>query len=926
MTKTLNDFLEVYKPKSPDEQKFVDKHVTIKHKDRNGNGDDVFKGNTKTIKRKEERHGYDVGEDEKVYEELKGDQHKIDANKNGKIDAHDFQLLRSRKKVTKVANEEVELGEDTATDVVKANHRIMQHQQYMKNIMNADMGNPFQKVIQLRDAKKQLAALHADRQAAMAKHEEAMKMSKVKTRKKKVSEEVDLGEAVKVNKKNYSWGKMITVHQGSATSYPLHPEHQEKIRKLSDGDKTSFKDETGAIVHAHRSGDTVHLKKPGSSNRVTAVSHSHFTEEVEIDTVLDEALDLLMSIDEKTLTSAEMNKREEVVKAIKRGNPKMDKSMAYAIATKTAKRVAEERYDNEDDDGWYTHNEMHGKVSKEKWKRGWRYNHLKDKPFYHQPTKSWHHSIVATEGYMPTADEPTDANKRTAQKVRDLLAKEKKPVKRPTNEDTLDEAAVDPAKMSGGRYAQHFTVADDVSKNKDGTHTFRRGFFYKSGRTSADFAKNVSNDLNHVGIEHEVVSHGTQDYKPFRGGASVRTQNHFHATVRIKPGQKVKLDENTQIDELSKKTLGSYVSKATNQAFGKGYTGGSMTARGIITRDSEEEKAGQENVRKGIKRIDGVNKAVRKLTREEVEAIDELSKKTLSSYVQKAAGDVANKGAEYGTKKAERDEMVRALNRNKDKARGIMKGWIDAKTADTDYVKPREKAMKRLRGIDRAAKKLAKEETQIDELSKKTLGSYVNKAANRASTQGVIAGLKIARDENSRKNFDKMDKRRQGISRAVDKLTKEEVEAIDELSKKTLSSYVKRAAVSAANQAHAYGVTKTEKEWMPRGLQPLSDKNIKKLHTKADRRLDGISNAAKRLTKEDIINRTIEKYVPEDMKFTPEERLLKRLNGLSEGHIDTLLGLFEALNSDNQNKMIETVESHEGVNQLLNFALENKGE
>ena len=62
------------------------------------------------------------------------------------------------------------------------------------------------------------------------------------------------------------------------------------------------------------------------------------------------------------------------------------------------------------------------------------------------------------------------------------------------------------------------------------------------------------------------------------------------------------------------------------------------------------------------------------------------------------------------------------------------------------------------------------------------------------------------------------------------------------------------------------------------------------------------------------------------MKFTPEERLLKRLNGLSEGHIDTLLGLFEALNSDNQNKMIETVESHEGVNQLLNFALENKGE
>jgi hypothetical protein len=35
----------------------------------------------------------------KVAEELKGDQHKIDANKNKKIDAHDFAILRGKKKV-----------------------------------------------------------------------------------------------------------------------------------------------------------------------------------------------------------------------------------------------------------------------------------------------------------------------------------------------------------------------------------------------------------------------------------------------------------------------------------------------------------------------------------------------------------------------------------------------------------------------------------------------------------------------------------------------------------------------------------------------------------------------------------------------------------------------------------------------------------
>ena len=36
--------------------------------------------------------------EDQVEEELSGDQHKIDANKNGKIDAHDFKLLRKIKK------------------------------------------------------------------------------------------------------------------------------------------------------------------------------------------------------------------------------------------------------------------------------------------------------------------------------------------------------------------------------------------------------------------------------------------------------------------------------------------------------------------------------------------------------------------------------------------------------------------------------------------------------------------------------------------------------------------------------------------------------------------------------------------------------------------------------------------------------------
>lgn len=55
---------------SPDEQEFIDKHVVNKNKDRNGNDDEVFKAsNIKRALRKPTRHGYEPGEDAKVYEE-----------------------------------------------------------------------------------------------------------------------------------------------------------------------------------------------------------------------------------------------------------------------------------------------------------------------------------------------------------------------------------------------------------------------------------------------------------------------------------------------------------------------------------------------------------------------------------------------------------------------------------------------------------------------------------------------------------------------------------------------------------------------------------------------------------------------------------------------------------------------------------------
>jgi hypothetical protein len=55
------------------------------------------------------------------------------------------------------------------------------------------------------------------------------------------------------------------------------------------------------------------------------------------------------TIEEKKLTPAEIKKREEVAKAIARENPKMPMAKKMAIATATAKKVAEEQSINEDE-------------------------------------------------------------------------------------------------------------------------------------------------------------------------------------------------------------------------------------------------------------------------------------------------------------------------------------------------------------------------------------------------------------------------------------------------------------------------------------------------------------------------------------------------------------------------------------------------
>ena len=251
-----------------------------------------------------------------------------------------------------------------------------------------------------------------------------------------------------------------------------------------------------------------------------------------------------------------------------------------------------------------------------------------------------------------------------------------------------------------------------------------------------EIAKKVDEEVEEVEDLDESKTHYMSGYNseksgkqrkhnPFKEGSSAAhhwAKGWEHSNDGKQP-QKFVNEETEELDELSRKTLGSYIKKASNQAFYKGYSGGAMGARSNFYNDKEEEKAGEKNVHKAIKRVGGIRKATDKLTNEEVEDLDELSKSTLASYIKKASPSAIQKGIEHGTKKAERDEMDRVMNRHmsfsdKDKVHDTMK------TTHKDVDKPREKALRRNQGIIRAVNRITKEEVELDELSRDTLRRY----------------------------------------------------------------------------------------------------------------------------------------------------------------------------------------------------------
>lgn len=156
---------------------------------------------------------------------------------------------------------------------------------------------------------------------------------------------------------------------------------------------------------------------------------------------------------------------------------------------------------------------------------------------------------------------------------------------------------------------------------------------------------------------------------------------------------------------------------------------------------------------------------------------------------------------------------------------------------------------------------IKEEVEELDELSKGTLKSYVGKAVQSHGSNRVIANMAWDKSEEPGDLLDKLGhkslkdskKRSIGIAKAVDKLTKEEVEEfmqteaydqLDEVDKKTLGNYIAKAHDQLRLHSYQLG-SRYAKDF---GAAADHEDEYKR---KENNRTQGIKTAVKKLTKED---------------------------------------------------------------------------
>lgn len=210
------------------------------------------------------------------------------------------------------------------------------------------------------------------------------------------------------------------------------------------------------------------------------------------------------------------------------------------------------------------------------------------------------------------------------------------------------------------------------------------------------------------------------------------------------------------------------------------------------------------------------------------ELVTELSKKTLGSYINKAAGNAVLNAKMSGSNR------TNALN-------ATMGGRNYRVSRDAAHSQE-GKFLKRRKGIKMATDRLTKEEL-VTELSDKTMKSYLGKAENNLH-------------KDCKKDSKKGTNRLVGMYKATLKMKED---TLTELSKKTLGNYVRKAAQDRSDSAYSAGIDDRAAMNHTGAEKKKFQDRAQKGYRQDTKRAKGIMKAVGRLTKEETITESLPK-------------------------------------------------------------------
>ena len=293
------------------------------------------------------------------------------------------------------------------------------------------------------------------------------------------------------------------------------------------------------------------------------------------------------------------------------------------------------------------------------------------------------------------------------------------------------------------------------------------------------------------------------------------------------------------LDELSKKTLGSYIGKALSDSRWRARRMG----QGI------NWSGAKDNIKTVSKRESGMRNAAARLTKEEVEELAELSKETLKSYQHKASVSRGeNSVAAIKSKDSDRSKYL-AVDAKRTKGLDAVRKRIDAKNkADAaknmDHPKEPLKSKYPLGGRDeKSGRSYSEEVEELSELATGTLKRYAKKALSKTMSSAKKGDMETAhkRSTGLGKALNRIQKKEpfdvgKSLSGVTKNWHKEEVEELSELSKETLKSYVDKVSTGPSRGKTQTGTLKSIKAigGVTKAIRKQYEKPVNELKKQAD--------------------------------------------------------------------------------------------